>query len=1373
MPDVIVHYRALGVLRNQLSAIGSWDHLQLCLAQLAQDYAVTFSVEAISENLPIEMAAANPQQVVVRIPHTAFALKVNFSRPIAENEQLFAELAAALLSQAPVFQSFSPLPTAAQIKLVRSMSQAIVNPQRVDGFIDLLTESFTEAFSQASYGQILLLKGNDGRFVRPALFGDPPDELSLSAPSYITGDYADVLVSKEMMVIRESANQRALVPVMVAGHVRAVLEVVYGETAVISPADLAALPLLAGQIGIALNQKQLSERAWQRTYQLETIYRVTESVRVLKPLEPTLVEIHKQLLAAFSPPTCYIALCDQETQMIYFPCVWENNKAVPRERISLQNEHSLVAWVIAHNMPYATDDWRADDGPVKGIEGVGDSRSIMCVPMRVGEEVLGVISIQDNEPAAYDASDYQTLTAVAAHVAVIVKNARLYTTARELVGIGARDYQTAVALRQAIAAISTSLEQEEVLNRLLTALGQVIQYHHALAFTLENGRLVHTAERHFPEPPILRRDNRFEQVWNENDLLREIIETKEPVCLRDAQNDARWPSYKEGKTVKTWLGTPILAGDKLLGVLMVDSEKKAAFNSHEEWLVSSLAAHAGVAYQNASLYQQTEQQLTELGTLYQASAMMTADLNQDLVLQTVVSEMVRALGVDSCTIFVWDESNRRLLPSAHENLVHRLTGAQDSEDAVNVGLKAVEKLEETQIIRRLLIQKEIISLRSDETNDADAVSLLNATGLKSLILVPLLRREQVLGLLALGQISQPRRFSETNLRLTKNLAGQAAVAIEHARLFAKAQRRVDELSEFNDIVLQLNTPLKLNAVLDAITESALKLIDATNLHIFLYDPDTQEFTKGSALWRNGRRTAAVKKPRAEGEGLTATVVKKGEPIVINNAAEHPFFQSSESLEWGICAIAGFPLKYGDRVFGAFTATYLYPHTFTQDELLLLGLLAKQAAVAVRNAALFADSQRRLRDMSALVDMAKQVTGNLKLQSVLQTTVQTLRRLLNARASTITMLSDDNKELIVKAADGVNPEFMNARMKIEKSVSGRVVQNSQLIYTRDTHSDPDFLFFDEIVRSLLVVPLIIRDKPIGTLTVDSDQPNTFSESDIQLMTIAAAQVSVAIANANLYGELEARATELKAAYDELKESDRLKDELVQNVSHELRTPLTFVKGYTDLLMDGEMGLLQPSQQEALEIISDKTNEITRIIDDIITLQRIDAGNLTLKPESMAEMLQTTVMNHQLVANQKGLTIKVNLPAEQAIVNIDKQRINQVLDNLIGNAMKFSPDGGTISVSMSIENDQVLIIIADEGIGISPEQHDRIFDRFYQIDGSARRRFGGTGIGLAIVKRIIDAHSGKIWVESELKKGSAFFFILPLALNSVNKVVPELN
>jgi signal transduction histidine kinase len=753
----------------------------------------------------------------------------------------------------------------------------------------------------------------------------------------------------------------------------------------------------------------------------------------------------------------------------------------------------------------------------------------------------------------------------------------------------------------------------------------------------------------------------------------------------------------------------------------------------------------------------TEQQLNELDTLYQATAMIRANLDQDFVLHTVVTEMVRAVKVDSCTIFVWDQTRQNLTPVAHQNQTDLLGAQNDNDQTGGGGLHSIENLERFSIVQRIFDTQIICNLRADEENEAEAVQLLAAGRMQSLLLVPLVRRGKVLGLLALGQQAIPRRFTNAELRLTQSLASQAAVAIEHAHLFSQTQRRAAELEALHQIVLRLNTPLRLSDVLDTITESAVKLVNASNLHIFLYDNQTGRFTSGSAMWHDGRREPAVESPRED--GITATVVRQGEPIVINNALTDPMYNRGIAKGWGIHAIAGFPLRHNDRVIGAFTVTYLHPHTFTEDELLLLNLLADQAAVAIKNARLFTRSQRQLRDMSALVDMAKQVTSKLDLTSILQTTVQTLRGLLNARASTITMLTDSHEELVVEAAAGVNPEYLKARMRLEESISGQAVRTGKLTYIRDTYEEPDFFFFDDVVRSLLVMPLMLRDRPVGTLTVDHEKPHAFSQSDLQLMTIAAAQVSIAIANARLFEELDQRARELAEAYEELKESDRLKDELVQNLSHELRTPLTFVKGYVDLLMAGEMGLLNNEQNEALLIVSDKTNEITWLMDDIITLQRIDAGNLQLLPCSMTDLIKTSIAGHRLVANKKGMVIEPALPEGDILVPVDKGRVNQVLDNLIGNAIKFSPDGGTIGVQLQEYQHEVLVSISDQGIGLPPDRKERIFDRFYQIDGSSRRRFGGTGLGLAIVKRIIEAHNGRIWVESELEQGSIFHFTLP--------------
>ncbi|MBK9051081.1 MAG: GAF domain-containing protein [Chloroflexi bacterium] len=701
--------------------------------------------------------------------------------------------------------------------------------------------------------------------------------------------------------------------------------------------------------------------------------------------------------------------------------------------------------------------------------------------------------------------------------------------------------------------------------------------------------------------------------------------------------------------------------------------------------------------------------------------------------------------------FVWDEARQVLETVAHENK------ANPDKPGRHIGLGTLTDWDKLPIVRQMFTSQEVRQLVYSPTQSAEEHALLDMVGLQSLLLVPLVWRDRFLGLLGLGLAEEARAFETHEIRLTKNLANQAAVALDHARLFAQAQQRIEELSAFQKIALQINSPLALREVLNTIGESALRLVTATNLHIYLYDADRQTFGYGLALWRDGHQVP-IAPPRPD--GLTATVVRNGQPMVINHAQEHPLFLSQGSQMWEVQAIAGFPLKRGEQIIGAFTAAYLHEHTFSDDELILLNLLADQAAVAVHNANLFDNLQHQLQAMSALVDMAQQVTGKLELGSVMQTTVEVLQRLLDARASSISLLHDD--ELVIEAAVGIKPEFLKKRMKLGQGVSGQAVQERQAIYQRDTQEDPNFLFFDKTVRSLLAVPLIHRDTVLGTLTIDSDLPNGFDEQDAQLMTVAAAQVSVAIANANFVREIQEHAEELSLAYEELKESDRLKDELVQNVSHELRTPLTFVKGYVDLLMDGEMGLLTDEQRAALQIVSTKTSEITRLIEDIVTLQRIEEGNLEPTLFSLGDLVRLAVAGHKLnVKFGVNLLITAIQPIPEGRIYADKGRITQVLDNLVANAIKFSPDGGTVFVEVRETANEVLMIVSDQGIGVPQDKLDRIFDRFYQVDGSSKRRFGGTGIGLALVKRIIEAHKGRVWVTSELKKGSSFYVALPKA------------
>jgi signal transduction histidine kinase len=392
-----------------------------------------------------------------------------------------------------------------------------------------------------------------------------------------------------------------------------------------------------------------------------------------------------------------------------------------------------------------------------------------------------------------------------------------------------------------------------------------------------------------------------------------------------------------------------------------------------------------------------------------------------------------------------------------------------------------------------------------------------------------------------------------------------------------------------------------------------------------------------------------------------------------------------------------------------------------------------------------ETERELAEISALYSLAQRINTSLNTHEVLDSIVWSLKHTMGCRGCSIALLDPVEDVLEIHTAAGVEHKWdRDFKLRLGEGIAGRVALEGKSIYVPDVTKQEDFIFFDQSVRSLLTVPLTLQQRVIGALTVDSDQPEAFSE---------------AIENARLYASLEQRAQNLAEAYAELKRADRIKDEVTQNVSHELRTPLTFVKSYVEVLLDGGAGPLSDEQRDYLAIVAEKTSVVTRLVNDIMALQQEEQSPARMAPVSLSEVARKALRGCAATAEKSGIALVEYLPDDIAPIAGDQDKLLQVFDNLLGNAIKFSPEGGQITVTVEDAGTTVQASVADQGIGIPGDQHRLIFERFYQVDGSARRRFGGTGLGLAIVKGIVEAHEGQVWVESELGKGSTFSFCIP--------------
>jgi two-component system phosphate regulon sensor histidine kinase PhoR len=295
---------------------------------------------------------------------------------------------------------------------------------------------------------------------------------------------------------------------------------------------------------------------------------------------------------------------------------------------------------------------------------------------------------------------------------------------------------------------------------------------------------------------------------------------------------------------------------------------------------------------------------------------------------------------------------------------------------------------------------------------------------------------------------------------------------------------------------------------------------------------------------------------------------------------------------------------------------------------------------------------------------------------------------------------------------------------------------------------------------LIVPLVIQERVVGLITTaHTRQSSPPGKREIALITGIARQAAIAIDNANLYQDLQIHAAQLERAYHELKELEERKTQFVQNVSHELRSPFTVIKGYLEMLLEEEVGTLSDRQRAGLEVIAEKTEALGRLIFDIVTMQSVDAKSLDLQEVDLELLFQTALAN--INTDASNTSFEIDLSPELPHVKADPTMTERILIHLLDNALKFSPQGGVITLRAQPEEEMMRVEVEDQGIGIPENAVPHIFDSFYQVDGSTTRRFGGTGLGLSIARQIVVAHGGQMGVESVEGKGSTFFFTLPLA------------
>ena len=459
-----------------------------------------------------------------------------------------------------------------------------------------------------------------------------------------------------------------------------------------------------------------------------------------------------------------------------------------------------------------------------------------------------------------------------------------------------------------------------------------------------------------------------------------------------------------------------------------------------------------------------------------------------------------------------------------------------------------------------------------------------------------------------------------------------------------------------------------------------------------------------------------------------------------------------------------PLINSDRVRGVVYVQGRAHQRFGTEDRRFLSDVATMMTETLDDVTLYGRLRHQLKEARTLYDITRQVDYTANLDEVLPQMLRVIQRVIEAGRTAIALVDSSGENLRIGWTVGPDAGRLDeaAAIPLGQGVLGRVAASGQSAYVTDMQKRAVITtpLEAEDVRSLLVVPLISsKGETIGTLSVSSQDIRAFTRAEEQLLTVAAGQIAMVVENMKLYQSLTRRRRRLKAAYEQLQEFAELKDQILQNISHELRTPLTLIKGHVDLVLEDSRGQLTPAQQRGLDVVVKKADQVVNIVEKIVSLSPMSSFALEYTSIPVGPLLESMAETTSRRVRDRPIQIRAQPVGSDLRIYGDLDKIRQVCYNIIDNSIKFSPHGGDIILSAEPEGEYVHLQFRDHGVGIPKKRLSRIFDTFYQVDGSSTRRYGGLGLGLTVVYRVVEAHNGKVWAESEVDRGTVFHVLLP--------------
>jgi signal transduction histidine kinase len=993
-------------------------------------------------------------------------------------------------------------------------------------------------------------------------------------------------------------------------------------------------------------------------------------------------------------------------------------------------------------------------------------RTNLAVPLLKENNLIGAIAIHRREVRPFTETQIRLLETFASQAVIAIENVRLFNELevrnRDLTE--ALEQQTATSeILRVIASSPTDIQP--VLKVVAESAARLCDAENAVINQVVGDQIQPVAVYgSIPPPPSW-------HITRGTPVGRAII-GGEAIHVHDlvAELETEFPdstTRQQLTGVRTILVAPLLREGIAIGAIAIRRAEVRPFTDKQIALLKTFADQAVIAIENVRLFKELQarnrdltealEQQTATGKILEVIASSPTDIQP--VLDAIANSAARLCDSPSAIIFRVDGTILRRSAA----FGYMPTGAMDEDLAID----------RSRIAGRAIVDVRTVHVEdmAIEAGTEYPASIQRLTGTRTALATPLIREGMAIGAILIRR-TEVRPFTDKQIALLKTFADQAVIAIENVRLFQELGERNAELREALEhqtataevLGIISRSPTDVQPVLDAIVESAARVCGIDDVLLHLHEGDSMVPRAHFGPVPTGRAEISIDEPHYRW-------MREHGALHIPDIRAQNEFPAMGPLG-NFRTILAAPLRQQGELIGVLNARRTEVRPFTPAQIKLLKTFADQAVIAIENVRLFQELEARTRELArsvgelkALGDVGQAVSSTLDLQTVLSTIVGHAVQLSGASGGVVYEYDEAVQEFHLRASQRMEDEVVEALratpVRLGQGATGQAattrapVQVPNILEQREPTATTVRPILARLgYRSVLAVPLLREERIMGALTVWRKEAGDFSQEVVNLLQTFATQSALAIQNARLFREIEEKSKQLEVA-------SRHKSEFLANMSHELRTPLNAIIGFSEVLGERMFGELNEKQAEYTEDILSSGRHLLSLINDILDLSKIEAGRMELEVTTfhLPDAIENALTLIRERASRHAIRLERVIDDRLGEFTGDERKVKQVLVNLLSNAVKFTPEGGQIKVEANLGDSAVIVSVTDTGIGIAPEDQETIFEEFRQVGTNYAQKREGTGLGLTLTKKFIELHGGKLWVESEVGKGSKFTFTLP--------------